>query len=184
MATFHLGDSVSALRGVGASKTKQLERLGIRTVRDLLYYFPRAYERRGDIRMLSQAEENQPSSFLLTIGTRVTTSKIRNGYSISKFRAFDESGSVEVMFFNSPFIKDVFHLGTVFRFYGKLSFFKGRPVLSNPKYEAFIEGIPLKNYVPVYSLTEGLSSNAITKIVEQCIDDVLPAISDPLPQSL
>ena len=184
MPRIYLDDNVSVLRGVGESKTKQFERIGIRTVRDLLYYFPRAYERRGDIRMLSQADDNQPSSFLLTIGTRVTTAKIRNGYSISKFRAFDESGSVEVMFFNSPFIKDVFHLGTVFRFYGKLSFFKGRPILQSPKYEAFVEGIPLKNYVPVYSLTEGLTSNAITKIVEQCIDEALPSLIDPMPEEL
>ena len=184
MPRVYLDDNVSVLRGVGESKTKQLERIGIRTVRDLLYYFPRAYERRGDIRMLSQADDNQPSSFLLTIGTRVTTAKIRNGYSISKFRAFDESGSVEVMFFNSPFIKDVFHLGTVFRFYGKLSFFKGQPILQSPKYEAFVEGIPLKNYVPVYSLTEGLTSNAITKIVEQCIDEALPSLIDSIPEEL
>ena len=184
MSVIHLDDSVSILRGVGASKTKQLERIGIHTVRDLLYYFPRAYEQRGNICKLSQAEENVPASFMLTVGTRVTTAKIRNGYSISKFRAFDESGSVEVMFFNSPFVKDVFHLGTVFRFYGRLSFFKGKPTLSNPQYEAFVEGIPLKNYVPVYSLTEGLTSKAIAKLIEQCIGDVLPSIQDPLPESI
>ncbi len=184
MPRIHLDDSISLLRGVGASKTKQLGRIGIHTVRDLLYYFPRAYERRGDVRLLSHADENQPSSFMLTIGTRVTTAKIRNGYSISKFRAFDESGSVEVMFFNSPFIKDIFHLGTVFRFYGKVSFFKGRPILQSPKYEAFVEGIPLKSYVPVYSLTEGLTSNAITKMVEQCIDEALPSLIDPMPEDL
>ena len=108
MSVIHLDDSVSILRGVGASKTKQLERIGIHTVRDLLYYFPRAYEQRGNICKLSQTEENVPASFMLTVGTRVTTAKIRNGYSISKFRAFDESGSVEVMFFNSPFVKEYY----------------------------------------------------------------------------
>ncbi|MBP3591039.1 MAG: ATP-dependent DNA helicase RecG [Clostridia bacterium] len=179
-----LDDCVSSLRGVGAAKAKQLEKLGILSVRDLLYYFPRAYERRGDIRKLSEAEENLSNSFLLTVGTKVTTAKIRSGFSISKFRAFDESGSVEIMFFNSPFVKDVFHLGTVFRFYGKLYFHKGRPTLSNPKYEAYIEGIPLKNYVPVYSLTEGLTSNAVTKLVEQCMTDALSALSDPLPEHI
>ncbi len=177
-----LEDSVSSLRGVGVTKAKQLEKLGIRCIRDLLYYFPRAYERRGDICKLSEATENQAASFLLTTGTRVTTAKIRNGLSISKFRAFDESGSVEIMFFNSPFIKDVFFLGTTFRFYGKLYFHKGRPTLSNPKYEAYIEGIPLKNYVPVYPLTEGLTSKAVTKLVEQCMAEALRALADPLPE--
>ena len=62
MSVIHLDDSVCTLRGVGASKTKQLERVGIYTVRDLLYYFPRAYEQRGNVCKLSQAEENTPTA--------------------------------------------------------------------------------------------------------------------------
>lgn len=177
-------DAVSVLRGVGAQKEKQLAKLGIFTVRDLLYHFPRAYERRGDVRLLADAPEDCNAAFMLTIGTRVSTANIRKGYQISKFRAFDESGSVEIMFFNAPYAKDVFHLGTTFRFYGKLSFYKGKPTLSNPKYEPYVEGIPLKNYVPVYSLTEGLNSKAIAKLVEQCLNEAIPCIFDPLPESI
>ncbi len=180
----HLEDHISSLKGVGTAKADRLKKLGIETIRDLVYYFPRAYERRGDVRKLSEAVENQTSSFILTIGTRVTTAKIRNGFSISKVRAFDESGSVEIMFFNSPFVKDVFQLGTVFRFYGKLNFYKGRPTLSNPKYEAVVDGIPLKNYIPVYPLTEGFTSQAIAKLVDQCLYEVTNAIQDPLPESI
>ena len=182
--SLHLDDSVSLLRGVGAAKVAQLRKLGILSIRDLLYYFPRAYERRGDVHLLAEAIENQNTAFVLTVGTRVTTAKIRNGLSISKFRAFDESGSVEIMFFNSPFVKDIFHLGTVFRFFGKLYFHKGRPTLSNPKYEAYVEGIPLRNYIPVYSLTEGITSNGIAKLVEQCLAEALTSIKDLLPESV
>ena len=180
----NLNDSVTVLRGVGAQKEKQLAKLGIFTVRDLLYHFPRAYERRGDIRLLSDAIEEQNSAFMLTVGTRVTTATIRRGYQISKFRAFDESGSVEIMFFNSPYTKDVFQPGATYRFYGRLSFYKGKPTLSNPKYEPYVEGIPLKNYIPVYSLTEGLNSKAIAKLVEQCLEEALPCIFDPLPEAV
>lgn len=180
----NLNDSVTVLRGVGAQKEKQLAKLGIFTVRDLLYHFPRAYERRGDVRLLSDAIEEQNSAFMLTVGTRVTTATIRRGYQISKFRAFDESGSVEIMFFNSPYTKDVFQPGATYRFYGRLSFYKGKPTLSNPKYEPYVEGIPLKNYIPVYSLTEGLNSKAIAKLVEQCLEEALPCIFDPLPETV
>ncbi len=183
-SAFYPNQSVSVLHGVGIQKAKQLSRLGIETIRDLLYFFPRAYERRGDIRLLSHAQEDESCAFMLTVGTRVSTAKIRRGYSISKFRAFDESGSVEVMFFNAPFVKDVFHPGTTFRIYGKLNFYKGRPTLSNPKYEAYVEGIPLKEYIPVYPLTEGITSNAIAKLVEQGIAGVLPYLKDPLPESV
>ncbi len=181
---FYPSQSVSVLHGVGTQKAKQLEKLGIRTIRDLLYFFPRAYERRGNIRLLSEANEEERCAFLLTVGTRVSTAQIRRGYSISKFRAFDESGAVEIMFFNSPFVKDIFHLGTTFRFYGRLSIYKGRRTLSNPKYEAFVEGIPLKEYIPVYPLTEGITSNALAKLAEQSIASVLPYLKDPLPENL
>lgn len=179
-----LDDNISALRGVGIAKTERLKKLGISSIRNLIYHFPRAYERRGEIRKLSEAVENQNASFMLTIGTRVTTAKIRNGYSISKFRAFDESGSVEVIFFNSPFIKDVFHPGTTFRFYGKIFFHKGHPTLSSPKYEPYVEGIPLKNYIPIYPSTDGLTSTAIAKLIEQCLSDVENTFEDPLPESV
>lgn len=182
--TVRIDDAVSVLRGVGAQKEKQLARLGIFTVRDLLYHFPRAYERRGDIRLLSDAPADQNAAFMLTIGTRVSTAKIKRGYQISKLRAFDESGSVEIMFFNSPYVKDIFAIGTTFRFYGRLSFYKGKAVLSNPKYEAYIEGIPLKNYIPVYSQTEGLNSKAISKLVEQCLEEAVRSVADPLPEHI
>ncbi len=182
--TVRIEDSVSVLRGVGAQKEKQLARLGIFTVRDLLYHFPRAYERRGDVRLLSDAPEDRNAAFMLTVGTRVSTASIRRGYQISKFRAFDDSGSVEIMFFNAPYVKDVFTMGATFRFFGKLSFYKGKPTLSNPKYEPYIEGIPLKSYVPVYSLTEGLNSKAIAKLVEQCLEEAITAVKDPLPEAI
>ena len=184
IGALRLDDAVTALNGVGQQKEKQLAKLGIFTVRDLLYHFPRAYERRGDIKRLADGIDGENSAFLLTVGTRVTTAQIRRGYAISKLRAFDESGSVEVMFFNSPFVKDVFTVGASFRFYGKLSFFKGRATLANPKYEAIVPGIPLKNYLPVYQLTEGINSKAIGKLVTQCIEQALPRLSDPLPENI
>ncbi len=182
--TLYLDESVLQLSGVGTQKENQLSKLGIHTIRDLIYFFPRTYEKRGDVRLLSQAQQEIPCAFLLTVGTRVSTAKIKRGYSICKFRAFDESASVEIMFFNAPFVKDVFHLGSTFRFYGKLSFFKGKPILSNPKYEAVVDGIPLKEYIPIYRLTEGITSNTVAKLIEQCITKALPHLSDPLPETI
>ncbi len=104
---------------------------------------------------------------------------------ISKLRAFDESGSCEIVFFNTPFVKDVFHVGDVFRFYGKPSFNKMRRLsLTNPKYEAVTDATPLDDFVPIYPLTEGLSSKAIDKLIKTAINDILPTLSDPLPEDI
>ena len=175
---------VSELSGVGKTRAAQLEKLGIRTLYDLVYFFPRAYENRGDERLLSQCDIETETSFILTIGTAVRTANIRRGLSISKFRAFDESGSVEITYFNAPFIKDVFKLGTTFRFYGKPTLSKNKLELTNPKYEPYIEGSPLPDLIPIYPQTAGLSSKQIDKLVRTAISEVLPSLKDPLPEEI
>ncbi len=173
--------SVSELSGVGATRKKQLEKLGIKTLRDLIYLFPRAYERRGDVKSLTEVSFDAPSSVILTVASEVKTARIKKGLTISKFRAFDESAACEIVFFNSEYIKDLFHIGAIFRFYGKFSISKKNLQLSNPKYEPIIKQTPLPDLVPIYPLTEGLSSKFIDKITKCAIDEVLYQIEDYLP---
>ena len=149
---------VSALRGVGKAKLASLERLGIRTLGDLLYFFPRAYERRGNVKLLGEAEYSTPCSFMLTVASAVRSTRTRTGMTISTLRAYDESGSAEIVFFNSPFVKDVFQVGAKFRFYGRLEYARNHVRLSSPKYEPYIESQPLADLIPVYPLTDGVSS--------------------------
>ncbi len=184
MGKMNLNTPVSELSGVGKARTEALSRLGIHTALDLIYYFPRAYENRGDIRPLSKFDLDAPASYILTVASEVHSVKINRGLTISKFRAFDDSGSVQMVFFNSPFIKDIFHIGSVFRFYGKAALSKGRLEFVNPKYEPYIEGVALADLVPIYPKTEGLSSKQIDKLIRAAIDDCLPEINDPLPDSL
>ena len=103
---FSLNSPVSALRGIGPVKAKALARLGILSVRDLLFHIPRGFEDRGRVRPLAGAIDGSPASFVLTVGTEPKTARIRGRMSITKFRAFDESGSVEVVFFNQEFNSD------------------------------------------------------------------------------
>lgn len=176
--------SVSELSGVGRVRAEKLARLGIHTLRDLMYFLPRAFENRGNVRLLSGFDPDVPCSFILTVATEVRTSKIKQNFSISKFRAFDESGSVEVVFFNSPFVKDVFHIGDVFRFYGKAAFNQRKLQLQSPKYEPYVEGIPLPAFVPIYRQTDGLSTKQIGALIKNVINDVAPKLIDPLPESI
>ena len=144
---YNFSTSIEELKGIGKSRAEKLNKMGIRTLRDLIYYFPRAYENRGDVRTLGMHDTETPHSYVLTVANEVNSVMIKKGMTISKFRAFDESGSCEVIFFNSPFVKDVFHTGATFRFYGKASFSKMRRlVLTSPKYEPVIDGVELDEF--------------------------------------
>ncbi len=184
MGSYTLDSPIKMLPGVGATREKQLLRLGISTVRDLIYLFPRAYEDRSDIKQLSDVYEDSPSAFILTVATEVHSTMIRRGLTISKFRAFDESGSCTVTFFNAPFVKDIFHIGTVFRFYGRLEHSKRSLALTNPKFEPLIDGVPLPPLVPVYPLTEGISSKFLDKLTAIALGELLTEIKDPIPDDI
>lgn len=180
-----LNTPVGELSGVGKTREAALNKLGIRTVRDLIYFFPRAYESRGDVHALGEYIFDTPKAYILTVASEVSNVKLKNRLTMSKFRAFDESGSVEVIFFNSPFVKDIFHIGTVFRFYGKPTFSKVKRLnLINPKYEPVVEGVPLPDYVPIYPLTDGVTPKLLDKLIKSALDDTLSQIEDYLPESI
>ncbi len=175
---------VSELKGVGIEREKKLQKLGIHTLYDLLFFIPRAYERRGDIHLLRDAPRDEPTALLLTVATEVSSARIRAGMTVFKFRAFDDSGSVEIVFFNAPFVKQVFHVGAHFRFYGKLSEHRSRLSMTAPKYEPYICTMPLDDFVAVYTQTEGLSSKVIASLVKIAVDTQAAALTDPLPEDV
>ncbi len=170
---------VSELYGVGKTRALQLEKLGISRLRDLIYHFPRAYENRGYVLPLIEASVGDSVSTVLTVKSEPTSRLIRKGLTITKFRAFDSTASAEIIFFNAPYVKDVFHIGSTFRFYGKVALAKTKLTLQNPKYEPYIEGMELSDYVPVYPLTDGISSKVIEKLVRTALDSLAKDISDP-----
>ena len=175
---------ITEISGVGKARAEQLNRLGIRTVGDLVYFFPRAYENRSNVKLLVDYDLNSNASYILTIATDVKEAKIKKGLTLSKLRAFDETGACEIIFFNSPYVKQIFHVGETFRFWGKPVISKGRLSFTNPKYEPIIDGVNLADFVPIYPLTEGISSKQIDKLVKNAINDILPEIIDPIPDYL
>ncbi len=179
-----LDSLVTELSGVGKTRAKQLEKLNIRTLSDLVYCFPYSYENRSVIYPLYPARDGVNSSYLLTVSSEVKNAKIRNNLTISKFKAFDESGACEIVFFNSPYVKDIFHIGSVFRFTGKATVNKGKIQIINPKHEPYVEGIALPEFIPQYHLTDGLSGKILDKLINSALSAVISDIIDPLPDNI
>ena len=176
--------SVSTLYGVGKAREAAYARLGVRTVGELLEHYPRSYENRGDIRLLETAPADTKCALLLTVATQPRVSTIRKGMSLLKFRAYDESGSCEITFFNQNYHKDSFPLGTTFRFYGKVERVGKRFAMSSPAFEEVApesDGSELAPLFPVYPLTEGLSQKQIATNIALAQRLAQPQMEDPLP---
>ena len=176
---------VSVLPGIGQERARAFARMGVFTLRDLLWHLPRAYENRGDVRLLRDgATGGEKNAFTLTVATEPRTALIRRGMSVTRFRAFDESGSAEIVFFNQNYVRDIFHTGAVFRFYGALSLSRSGLQLTGPVFEPVLPDRPLPAYVPRYPLCEGLSSKIVEKAVLAAARALLPTLEDPLPESI
>ena len=162
--------------------------MGIRTVEQLLYHFPRAYENRGSIVTLATAPEGERCATLLTIATEPRVSLIRRGMSLLKFRAYDDSGTAEITYFNQDYLKNTFHLGATYRFYGKVERFAGGRVkqftLSSPAAESWDEDKPLPALYPVYPLTEGLSQKQIAQNMASALSMTAENRGDALPDDI
>ena len=180
----YLDKPIIDLNGVGKIRAKQFERIGVKDIGDLIRLFPRAYEYRGNIQQLATAPLDTPTATVLTVSTSVKSARLKNGKTIQKFNAFDDYSAVEIIFFNSPYVKDVFHVGDRFRFYGKLSYAKNKLQMVGPKYEPYLESKPLADFIPIYPATEGLSSKNIEKIIASVIDEAVSLIKDPLPEDI
>ena len=173
------------INGVGEKHNKALRSNNLHTVKDLLYYFPRAYQNRGDIKELGQAEfYDQYHSYILTIGTEPKVAMVHRGMSILKFKAFDETGSVNITYFNQNYLKDVFHIGGVFRFWGKVTKEKRTLYLSSPSYDPVILDKHLAPLVAVYPLFSGVNQKYISKLERELIANIPLMLKDYLSESI
>ena len=79
MKKITLDSSVGELSGVGATRLKQLEKLGVTTIKELIYLFPRAYEKRGNVKTLAKATHDSTLSFILTVASEVKNAALKKG---------------------------------------------------------------------------------------------------------
>ena len=175
---------VTTLSGVGEARKKAYARLGIHTVKDLLYHFPRAFENRGDIRLLSDVQPGEKCAVVLTVSTECKVSRIKGRMTLLKFRAFDDSGVCEITYFNQEFLRSAFPLGATFRFYGKIERTGNRLTMTSPAYEPYTESRPLPPLFSVYPLTEGLSQKIIAANIAQVLPMAATRLEDPLPEDI
>ena len=185
----YLHTSIESLPGVGSARKAAYGRIGVFTAEDLLYHFPRAYEPRGDIHRLCEAggeafRNGARMATVLTVSTEPRVSRIKGRMTLCKFRAFDDSGTCEITFFNQEYLRNTFTVGAVFRFYGRVSVAgKDRYAMTGPAYEPYLESRPLPPLYPVYPLTEGLSNKMLCAHIERVLP-LTSQIEDPLPESL
>lgn len=175
---------VKWLFGVGEVKAKALNRIKIYSVHDLIYTFPRAYQNRGKIESLKEAadaNDNMPHALELTIATEPKLTKIRQGMSIVRFKAFDCSGTCEITYFNQDYLKNGYPVGGDFRFFGKVTKVGKQYKMSSPISEALFIGSDIRAIHPVYPLGRGLTQKFMATTIKNAMAKTKYERYDPVP---
>lgn len=176
-------DLVSSLKGVGEKTTSYFKRLQINTVEDLMNFYPRYYLTYEEPILLDEADEGRRMAFRLTISTPIVVRTVKK-LKIVTCVAEDISGKVTLMWYNMPFLKNVFYSGQTWIVVGTPVWKQGRYTIVQPEYytESGYNKM-LTTLQPVYNLTVGLKNKTVQKTVEQ----ILPYIrkqKDFLPQEV
>ena len=184
MDALTLSSPVTCLSGIKTARAAQLQKLGIRTLYDLIAYFPRDYEDRTRIAEIGSLEPGVPACFEAMVVAAPKTSYIRKGLEITRLTVADCTGSLHLVYFNQPYLSSALHYGETYRFFGTLQEEPSRQ-MQNPVFEsAQNAGGVTGRLVPVYALTAGLSNNVLQKAIRQALDACLGTLPDILPESV
>ena len=176
---------VKDLYGVGEKIEKYLHSGGLFTVKDLLYHLPRAYQNRGDIRSAQdESSHNEFHSYILTIANEPKVAMVRRGMNILKVRAFDETGVVHLTYFNQNYLKDIFTVGSTFRFWGKITKEKRTLCMNSPSYEAVTLTKALSPLIPVYPLFAGMNQKLLARLISDVVSYIPSFLVDYLPNEI
>ncbi len=161
-----LDSGISVLPGVGSVREKALNLLGIYTVEDLLLHFPRAYQNRGDVKTIMEAAQcEEKCALVLTVGSEPRSVQLKNHKTLTTFTLFDDTGKITSLWFNQTFVRQVFHVGSSFRFWGKVTRGSRGWEISSPEFEPINRLKPLPDLVAIYPLTAGITQKFLQNLV-------------------
>ena len=182
MAT--LNTDIRYIKGVGEARAKSLAKLGITDLRSLLSYFPRAYDDRRAYKKIADLIPGENACVCAVIAGEPRLSRIRKGLDLVKLRAVDETGALELTYFNQSYLKNTFHTGDAYVFFGRAEGTPSRPQMTNPLFEREGAHQITGRIMPIYPLTAGVSQSMLYKAVEQGLAACVDELPDILPEDV
>ena len=180
-----LNTEVRYCKGIGEKKAQALNKLGVFSLRDLVSFFPRRYEDRSACKPIALTVDGESVCVEAMVADTPRLTRIRRGLDLVKLRAVDDSGALDLTFFNQPYAKDNLRRGETYVFYGKIETNGARRGMVNPVYER-AEGprTVTGRILPVYRVAAGLNQRSMLSAVRQGLDACLDQVPDVLPHAV
>ncbi len=174
-------DKVTELKGVGPKKSEALEKLNIHTIEDLILFFPRDYENRKNKVNISDLDIDKPAVIKGKVDLIVSDRYKYGRKQLLRLLVSDDTGSIEVVFFNAKYLVSSFKKGNEYIFYGKPQLNFGKLQMVHPEFgriDDAAEGI-----LPIYPLTKGITQKEMRQW-QKTAGDVYGTVEDYLPEDI
>ena len=180
-----LNAPLTVLSGVGPRHAKTLEKLGLYTLGDMLYYFPRRYDDYSQLKPIKSLWYGEQVTVIGVVQS-VYSRPIRGGKAqLVEVILEDGTGALRLSWFNQPWIANRLHKGDAIAVSGKIDQYLGRLVMNNPDWEAVeADHLNTNRIVPVYSLTAKITQKWLRRLMKQVVTYWAPRVADPLPESV
>lgn len=175
-----LDASVGVIRGVGENQVKNLAKLGIFTIRDLLYHFPRRYDDYSKLKTINQLRYGEEATIVASVNNivRIPTKK---GRTLIEAVVSDTTGSMRLLWFNQEWLLRSLRPDMMISISGRIDTYLGRPVIWHPEYEAIDQQqLNTNRIVPVYPLTAKVTQKWLRRTIFSTLKYWVPRISETL----
>jgi ATP-dependent DNA helicase RecG len=179
-----LDSPVTSVKGIAASSASKLAKLGVQTIRDLLYFFPRRHLDYSQRKTIAELVVGEEQTVLATVWeARMARLGPQQGTEVI---VGDETGNMRAVWFNQPFLAKNFRTNAQLVLSGRITEFKGNKVFESPEWELVEdkELIHTGRLVPVYPLTRGLYPRQVRNIVKRALDNWVWQMADFLPPEM
>jgi ATP-dependent DNA helicase RecG len=183
-----LEDAIQYVKGVGPSRALDLRRLGIENVNDLLTHFPRSYYDRRQLASIGSLQPGVDATFVGRVLSVTQRNPFRRRSAMVVAAIQDDSGIVQVVWFNQPYLGKSLKAGRELIVSGRLGFYRGQRQVVNPEFEFTAEddegGRAAARIVPVYRLTSGVSQRYLRGLIARTLDSYAALVPETMPSSL
>ncbi len=174
---------LSCVKGIGKAREKQLQKLGIETIADLVHHYPRDYQDRTCVKHIMNTADGERCTIIGYCKNTPNSHRIRGKLDLLKFTLDDGTGRIEAVFFNQSWLKDKIERGGEYMLYGKVEIKNGKRQMSSPAIEQIKEG-ESPRIIPIYRLTQGLSQGVLRNTILRVLSDGLHREEEILPDYL
>ncbi len=180
-----LATPITSIKGIGSKKESALARMGITTVRDLLYTFPRRHDDYSSLKSIGSLWFGEDVTIIGTVENVITRSVRSGKMKLVEALISDKSGAIRATWFNQPWIEGQLNSAKQVVLSGVIEQYLGKLVLNNPEWEPLSKKqLHTNRIVPVYPLTRDITQKWLRRVIHDTVGQYASSLDDPLPENI